>query len=124
LQAGRAGSLAARDRFLRRLLSVRIAATERYAPGKNELAHAVRKRRAGGRRLLHTGRFELSPWRRAMDCASGRRRELARCGFRAGGTADRPYDSYHQACDTLANVNVRVFSQMADAAAVALLLTT
>jgi hypothetical protein len=38
---------------------------------------------------------------------------------RFGGTAGRPYDPcYHQACDTLANVNVRVLGQMADAAAV------
>jgi Zn-dependent M28 family amino/carboxypeptidase len=38
---------------------------------------------------------------------------------RFGGAADRPYDPcYHQACDTLANVNVRVLGQMADAAAV------
>ena len=37
---------------------------------------------------------------------------------RFGGAADRPYDAcYHQACDTLANVNVRVLEQMADAAA-------
>lgn len=36
-----------------------------------------------------------------------------------GGAANRPYDPcYHQACDTLANVNMRVFGQMADAAAV------
>jgi Zn-dependent M28 family amino/carboxypeptidase len=38
---------------------------------------------------------------------------------RFGGAAGRPYDPcYHQACDTLANVNVRVLGQMADAAAV------
>ena len=38
---------------------------------------------------------------------------------RFGGSAGRPYDPcYHQACDTLANVNVRVLGQMADAAAV------
>jgi Zn-dependent M28 family amino/carboxypeptidase len=38
---------------------------------------------------------------------------------RFGGAAGRPYDScYHQACDTLANVNLRVLGQMADAAAV------
>jgi hypothetical protein len=38
---------------------------------------------------------------------------------RFGGTAGKPYDScYHQACDTVANVNMRVFHQMADAAAV------
>jgi Zn-dependent M28 family amino/carboxypeptidase len=42
--------------------------------------------------------------------------ELAR---RFGGRAGQPYDScYHQPCDTLANVNVRVLAQMADAAAV------
>jgi Zn-dependent M28 family amino/carboxypeptidase len=36
-----------------------------------------------------------------------------------GGTAGRPYDAcYHQACDTVANVNLRILSQMADAAAV------
>jgi Zn-dependent M28 family amino/carboxypeptidase len=36
-----------------------------------------------------------------------------------GGAAGRPYDAcYHQPCDTLANVNLRVLSQMADAAAV------
>jgi Zn-dependent M28 family amino/carboxypeptidase len=38
---------------------------------------------------------------------------------RFGGTADRPYDPcYHQPCDRLANVNVGVLGQMADAAAV------
>src|SRR5215204_6423857 len=37
---------------------------------------------------------------------------------RFGGAPDRPYDAcYHQACDTLANVNLRVLGQMADAAA-------
>jgi Zn-dependent M28 family amino/carboxypeptidase len=37
---------------------------------------------------------------------------------RFGGTAGRPYDScYHQGCDTLANVNLQVLGQMADAAA-------
>jgi Zn-dependent M28 family amino/carboxypeptidase len=42
--------------------------------------------------------------------------DLAR---RFGGAAGQPYDPcYHQACDTLANVNVRVLGQMADAAAV------
>jgi hypothetical protein len=36
-----------------------------------------------------------------------------------GGTAGRPYDPcYHQSCDTVANINLRVLSQMADAAAV------
>jgi Zn-dependent M28 family amino/carboxypeptidase len=36
-----------------------------------------------------------------------------------GGTPGRPYDPcYHQPCDTLANVNLRVLGQMADAAAV------
>jgi Peptidase family M28/PA domain len=38
---------------------------------------------------------------------------------RFGGTAGRPYDPcYHQPCDTLANVDLRVLGQMADAAAV------
>jgi Peptidase family M28/PA domain len=38
---------------------------------------------------------------------------------RFGGTAGRPYDPcYHQPCDTLANVNLRVLGQMADAAGV------
>jgi Zn-dependent M28 family amino/carboxypeptidase len=38
---------------------------------------------------------------------------------RFGGFAGRPYDAcYHQPCDTLANVNVAVLGQMADAAAV------
>jgi len=38
---------------------------------------------------------------------------------RFGGTAGRPYDPcYHQPCDRLANVNLRVLGQMADAAAV------
>jgi len=38
---------------------------------------------------------------------------------RFGGAANRPYDAcYHQACDTLSNVNMRVLAQMADAAAV------
>jgi Zn-dependent M28 family amino/carboxypeptidase len=36
-----------------------------------------------------------------------------------GGRAERPYDAcYHQACDTIRNVNLRVAEQMADAAAV------
>ena len=36
-----------------------------------------------------------------------------------GGRAERPFDAcYHQACDTIANVNLRVAEQMADAAAV------
>ena len=35
-----------------------------------------------------------------------------------GGHAERPYDAcYHQACDTIRNVNLRVAEQMADAAA-------
>jgi Zn-dependent M28 family amino/carboxypeptidase len=38
---------------------------------------------------------------------------------RFGGAVGRPYDScYHQACDTLSNVNLLVLGQMADAAAV------
>jgi Zn-dependent M28 family amino/carboxypeptidase len=38
---------------------------------------------------------------------------------RFGGKAGRPYDPcYHQPCDTLANVNVRVLGQLSDAAAV------
>jgi hypothetical protein len=38
---------------------------------------------------------------------------------RFGGLAGRPYDRcYHQACDALANVNVALLGQMADAAAV------
>jgi Zn-dependent M28 family amino/carboxypeptidase len=42
--------------------------------------------------------------------------DLAR---RFGGAASQPYDPcYHQACDTLSNVNVRALDQMADAAAV------
>jgi Zn-dependent M28 family amino/carboxypeptidase len=42
---------------------------------------------------------------------------------RYGGAAGRPYDScYHQACDTVANVNVPLLGQMADAAAVVALL--
>ncbi len=36
-----------------------------------------------------------------------------------GGTAGRPYDAcYHQSCDTVANINIRVLGQMADAAAI------
>jgi hypothetical protein len=36
-----------------------------------------------------------------------------------GGRSEQPYDAcYHQACDTLANVTLRVAEQMADAAAV------
>jgi hypothetical protein len=46
-------------------------------------------------------------------------RKTASDAGRFGGTAGRPYDAcYHQSCDTLANVNVRVLGQMADAAAV------
>jgi hypothetical protein len=46
-------------------------------------------------------------------------RKEAGLARRFGGAAGRPYDPcYHQACDTLANVNVRVLGQMADAAAV------
>jgi hypothetical protein len=38
---------------------------------------------------------------------------------RYGGKADQSFDScYHQACDTVANIDSRVFGQMADAAAV------
>jgi Zn-dependent M28 family amino/carboxypeptidase len=38
---------------------------------------------------------------------------------RFGGAAGRPYDScYHQACDTLSTVDVRILGQMADAGAV------
>jgi hypothetical protein len=36
-----------------------------------------------------------------------------------GGRSDRPYDAcYHQACDTIRNVNLRVAEQLADAGAV------
>jgi hypothetical protein len=46
-------------------------------------------------------------------------RKSANATRRFGGTAGKPYDScYHQACDTVANVNMRVFGQMADAVAV------
>jgi Zn-dependent M28 family amino/carboxypeptidase len=46
-------------------------------------------------------------------------RKTAGAAGRFGGTAGRPYDAcYHRSCDTLANVNVRVLGQMADAAAV------
>jgi hypothetical protein len=46
-------------------------------------------------------------------------RKSASAARRFGGAAGKPYDScYHQACDTVANVNMRVFDQMADAAAV------
>jgi Zn-dependent M28 family amino/carboxypeptidase len=38
---------------------------------------------------------------------------------RYGGTAGRPYDAcYHRSCDALANVNVAVLAQLADAGAV------
>ena len=38
---------------------------------------------------------------------------------RFGGAVGRPFDScYHQACDTIANVDFRILGQMADAAAV------
>ena len=47
---------------------------------------------------------------------AGKPTELA---GRFGGAAGRPFDPcYHQPCDTLANVNLRVLGQMADAAAV------
>ena len=46
-------------------------------------------------------------------------RKPASAARRFGGAAGKPYDScYHQVCDTVANVNMRVFDQMADAAAV------
>ena len=46
-------------------------------------------------------------------------RKSADLAQRFGGAADRPYDPcYHQACDTLSNINLRVLGQMADAAAV------
>jgi Peptidase family M28/PA domain len=45
--------------------------------------------------------------------------KTAREAGRFGGAAGRPYDTcYHRSCDTLANVNLRVLGQMADAAAV------
>ena len=49
----------------------------------------------------------------------GRARSRRDLAHRFGGAAGRPYDAcYHQACDTLANINLRVLGQMADAAAV------
>jgi Zn-dependent M28 family amino/carboxypeptidase len=46
-------------------------------------------------------------------------RKTAGAARRFGGAAGRPFDAcYHQVCDTVANVDMRVFSQMADAAAV------
>ena len=46
-------------------------------------------------------------------------RKSAGLARRFGGAAGRPYDScYHQACDTVSNVDVRVLGQMADAGAV------
>jgi aminopeptidase S len=46
-------------------------------------------------------------------------RKAAGLVSRFGGTAGRPFDPcYHQACDTVSNVNVRILGQMADAAAV------
>jgi Zn-dependent M28 family amino/carboxypeptidase len=46
-------------------------------------------------------------------------RKTAGLVSRFGGTAGRPFDPcYHQACDTVSNVNVRILGQMADAAAV------
>ena len=43
----------------------------------------------------------------------------AALAHRFGGTAGRAFDAcYHQPCDTLANVNITVLGQMADAAAV------
>jgi Peptidase family M28/PA domain len=46
-------------------------------------------------------------------------RKAAGLVSRFGGVAGRPFDPcYHQACDTVSNVNVRILGQMADAAAV------
>jgi aminopeptidase S len=46
-------------------------------------------------------------------------RKAAGLVSRFGGVAGRPFDPcYHQACDTVSNINVRVLGQMADAAAV------
>lgn len=46
-------------------------------------------------------------------------RKAAGLVSRFGGVAGRPFDPcYHQACDTVSNINFRVLGQMADAAAV------
>jgi Peptidase family M28/PA domain len=46
-------------------------------------------------------------------------RKSAEAARRFGGTAGQPYDPcYHQGCDTVSNVDLRLLGQMADAAAV------
>jgi hypothetical protein len=52
-------------------------------------------------------------------------RVAAQCFLGASGLGRERAACYHQSCDTVANVNLRVLDQMADAAAaVALLLAT
>ena len=57
--------------------------------------------------------------RSAVSSPGRTHRSSATSPSRFGGAAGRPYDAcYHQPCDTLDNVNLRVLGQMADAAAV------
>ena len=81
-------------------------------------------RRQAVEQLFLAGSSDHAPFAQAglpvggLFTGADARKEAALAG-RFGGAAGRPYDPcYHQACDTLANVNVRVLGQMADAAVV------
>ena len=71
-------------------------------------------------RAVQTTHRSHGPASRSVASSRGRTRASpADLAQRFGGAADRPYDPcYHQACDTLSNINLRVLGQMADAAAV------
>jgi Peptidase family M28/PA domain len=97
-------------------------------PGSARIENAFRAYFAGRRETIEElslgGGSDHAPFARAGLPVGGLftgadERKAAGLVSRFGGTADQPFDPcYHQACDTVSNVNVRVLGQMADAAAV------
>jgi hypothetical protein len=101
---------------------------DRQPPGSARIENAFRTYFAAHKQpveeLSLEGSSDHAPFAEAGFAVGGLftgadERKPATAARRFGGTAGRPYDScYHQACDTVANINMRVFDQMADAAAV------
>jgi Zn-dependent M28 family amino/carboxypeptidase len=101
---------------------------DRQPPGSARIENAFRTYFAAHKQpveeLSLKGSSDHAPFAEAGFAVGGLftgadERKPASAARRFGGAAGKPYDScYHQACDTVANVNMRVFDQMADAAAV------
>jgi hypothetical protein len=132
-------SLSARERGqLRAVLNFDMVGSPNYgrfvydgdneSPGSTRIENLFRSyfasRRQSVEEISLKGSSDHAPFARAGIAVGGLftgadARKEAGQARNFGGAAGRPYDPcFHQPCDTLANVNVRVLGQMADAAAV------